>query len=329
MNAEKSLCLIGGTGRSGTSILKKVFATHPHVLALPVVELRLLNDPDGLVDFYTSFKDNWSPYWADTKIRRLEKLLRTLGGATGVEKILLGVGRRLLRLGAFARNPNPYHSIQLRRFCPRYDKIVDQFIESLVDFRYQGTWNGSPFLALSNIRSGQWDADVLAESIRVFFDQLLQGIPGQEKASHYIDDDPFNILFFKVTSALFPDAKLVHMYRDPRDVVVSFMQQCWAPSELTQAIAWYRNIMATWQKTAPLLEKDTYLCVSLEKLADAPEEYLHEICSFWKLPWHPSLRTIPFNGANSGRWRTELSKKQQHELTDSLQAELAYWGYEE
>ena len=74
MNNNNTL-LIGGSGRSGTTILSRIFAQHPDICIAP--EFRFLIDPDGIIDFYSTVFQSWSPYHFDFKVKRLEENIRT------------------------------------------------------------------------------------------------------------------------------------------------------------------------------------------------------------------------------------------------------------
>mgnify|MGYP002180729558 CR=1 FL=1 len=56
---DMKICLIGGSGRSGTTILRRTFSRHPALSEVP--ELRFLVDPDGLVDFYVPLRHGSFP----------------------------------------------------------------------------------------------------------------------------------------------------------------------------------------------------------------------------------------------------------------------------
>ena len=60
---------IGGTGRTGTTILRQVLGTHHQIVAV-ATELRIIADPDGLLDLFLSLTERWSPYTADAAIHR-------------------------------------------------------------------------------------------------------------------------------------------------------------------------------------------------------------------------------------------------------------------
>jgi len=136
---ENKICLIGGSGRSGTTILSRVFAKHPLISDVP--ELRFLIDPDGIIDFYTTFQA-WSPYHFDLKLKRLKNLLQSVTYSHPLNKpffLLQKTG--ILQMLPWNIRPR-YANICATGFCPKFPKIVNELIERLTTFRYSGYWEG-------------------------------------------------------------------------------------------------------------------------------------------------------------------------------------------
>ena len=71
--SNQNFFLIGGGGRSGTTILSKIFSKHSQFAVVP--EWRFVIDPDGLLDFLSSVVNSWTPYIYSLKLQRLETLL--------------------------------------------------------------------------------------------------------------------------------------------------------------------------------------------------------------------------------------------------------------
>ena len=63
-----------------------------------------------------------------------------------------------------------------------------------------------------------------------------------------VDDNTFNHLYAGELVRLVPNSLIVHMYRDPRDVVASYIKQRWSPTELDQSIDYYCSIMQKWSE---------------------------------------------------------------------------------
>jgi len=51
---------IGGTGRSGTTVMAEVLGTHPQIHTY-MRELRFVTDPDGLATLCNALTGNFSP----------------------------------------------------------------------------------------------------------------------------------------------------------------------------------------------------------------------------------------------------------------------------
>ena len=66
----------------------------------------------------------------------------------------------------------------------------------------------------------------------------------------YLDDNTWNHLNFSELNKIFPNAYLIHIFRDPRDVVLSLSKQRWSPNTLKDCIIFYRQICfeSRWEK---------------------------------------------------------------------------------
>lgn len=351
---EVGICLIGGTGRSGTTILRKVFGRHPSVAVAPT-ETRFLIDPDGLVDFFDSFAAGWSPYVFDIRIRRLERLLLDIGDSGISGRVISRLSSRSRDAGESGSKQRPRRSVhpkrvlaaagrdaRISRLLPRYPTVnlsglwpgyrdaVNRLIESLTEFEFEGRWTGTPRWQESRIAFGPpLTKPVLARRLGDFYKEVCNGLAGGQGSTHFVEDSPLNILSFDRVLMLTPEAKLVHIYRDPRDVVASYIQKRWgwSPENPDQAAKLYRGIAETWFRVKDRLPSGSFREISLEQFCGSPKPTLKEIAGFWGLSWNDSLMTVDLSKSNSGRWRHDLDKKSQLRVTEILEPYIKAYGY--
>ena len=276
---------IGGSGRSGTNVLRELLNKHPDVGSLPF-EHRFLIDPDGLVDFISHSQDCWSPFMSDNRIKRLEAFLLNLSSKN---------------------KKGPYKDWELSRWFPEYNANVDKLILQLIEFKYEGSWPGiSPCKDMeiwySSI-SKQESQMHISNFIKTNIDQLL--IKGSK--NHYVEDNTWNILFFDKILTLMPRSKLIHIVRDPKDVISSYCAQSWCPKDVIQSTSMYKSIMERWMDVQKKLPKESYLIIKLEDLALNPEFEIKKVCDFIQLTYHPSLLDMLLDKANIGRYRNFFS----------------------
>jgi hypothetical protein len=315
------LCLIGGSGRSGTTVLQQVFTTHPRVAGLSS-EARFLTDPGGVVDFFNTMTAGWSPYGFDADVRRLETLLRTLGHDRKLARLIgrwlgqrsvrqpgapshpAGLRRRLAR-SALARLRPPYWEVGLSASCPSYLALVDELMDRLIEFRFAGRWMGTPLRQKSQILYGPAE---VGDALRMFSRRFVRCVCEGQGATHLVEDSPQNLLAFGGIWRLLPESRLLHVHRDPRDVVASYLRQRWSPSEPEKAARFYVGIMRRWDVVRAELPEGTFKEIALETLVREPEPVLRQICEFWNLPWDEALLEFDLTHSNSGRWRTDIPR---------------------
>jgi hypothetical protein len=92
--------------------------------------------------------------------------------------------------------------------------------------------------------------------------------------------------------AEFPDARIVHMVRDPRDRYASVRRR--NGQELSRVGAATGRWLLSTRAAARNTERhpDRYLIVRYEDLVRAPEATMHRVCAFVDLPYAPQMLTM-------------------------------------
>ncbi len=320
------VCLIGGSGRSGTTILKKIFSRHPRAAEVP--ENRFSIDPDGLVDFFNGCRIGWTPYAFDLKLRRLRRFLYAVGrqGFTGKLYSYVLQKSKIERWIPVSLVPR-YAGVGMEKYCPSFCRFVDELVADLTEFTYAGQWNGSAFLERTEMSfSPEREREELARPLRTFWRKVIAETCSLQNAQYYVEDNTWNILHFGEIQSILPEAKLVHVQRDPRDVVASYTTMRWSPKDPRQAAQWYKAIINRWFHVRERLEPSSFLEIALEDLVRDPRGVLEAICAFWEVEWDDSLLAEDLSRSHSGRWKKDFTKEQVAAVNEVLSPELERLG---
>lgn len=325
MLKKQKIIFISGSGRSGTNITKNILSLHPEVLAFPF-EYRFTVDPDGVLDFFRSYKYNWSPYLIDKKVKLFRDFLYKIG-KRNVLKYYLGRTIKKFNNRGLALTAPPYFDWELNKWFPNYIKHVDKLFDDLIDFRYYGRWPGSSaFEYKSQIDFISYDKN-LEQIIISFFDSLFGDLLKYNNTSHFVEDNTWSILYLDDIMSIIPNSKLIHVYRDPRDVVVSFMKQRWSPKNIDESILYYTSIMDKIVNNIEAYRTDTLMNVRLEDLVNKSEEVTKCICDFCELEFNDLLLNVDLSHSNQGRWEKELEFSDQQKINHLLGKYINYFGY--
>ncbi len=322
------MIFVGGTGRSGTSIVKELIAAHPDAASLPF-EYRFIIDPDGLVDFYVSYTAAWSPYLADRKLKRLERLLRTLSQEPFFHRLLGNLIQWVDPVGKFL-SPRTYHGWELNKHLPNFEQHVENLLSKLLEFSFSARWIGSESYRISPdvYHAPPYPKAEMAQILGDFIRDIIDDLLSHTEKSLFVEDNTWNIFFAKELLELLPEAKIIHVYRDPRDVVASFSQQRWSPSDRIQGAHWYKSMMTYWFKIRTTLDPRSYHELSLESLVRSPQETLVEICKFAQIPFDDGMLALDLSHSHAGRWKKEYSEEEKLEVQRILKDVIEQLGYE-
>ena len=295
--------LVGGTGRSGTTALRDALALHPDVLAFP--ELRFAVDPDGLVDFYRQSLAGWSPYHADVRLRRLRALLRRVARDAPAVSLAARAARRLGLDRRLGRALPAYLGHRALDVCPTFSEHAGRLVEAFTDYTFAGAWTGTPGGAPAEVRvGGPYEPAALAQALGGFWRAVAADSLGHAGRRFFLDKQTWSVLWFDAVLELLPEARLVHIVRDPRDVAASTATMRWGPSDPALAARWTADVLERWARVREAVPPDRVLEVRLEDLAAEPEAVLRQTCAFLGLSWHDALLAFDWGHARSGRWRS-------------------------
>ncbi len=296
--------MISGTGRSGTNITKAIFAKHSKVATLPF-EYRIMIDPDGIIDFYHSFSRSWSPFAADKKIKTLEKFLLSKSKQRGIIPFIGKIVKMIDPTGLKITTPE-YFGWELEKWIPGYEAHVHQLINQLKSFEFSGRWPGSKSFSRNNqlYFSDKYNAEQLIPILRTFITNTTNSILSKQEREVFVEDNTWDILYARELFKILPQARLIHLVRDPRDVIASFIKQKWCPDNLEDAISYYKSIISRWFEIEKTLDPEKFLVVKFEDMISNPEKVVSEMCSFVKLDFEKEMLTLDLSGGNVGRWKT-------------------------
>lgn len=101
---------------------------------------------------------------------------------------------------------------------------------------------------------------------------------------------PYYVLFLERIGELFPDARFIHLYRDPRDVVASFLEQYWVPGGTAMRVANYLlHVYRRVEQAQARIGRDRFCTVKYEDLVECPERELRRVCAFLGEEYHPAM----------------------------------------
>jgi hypothetical protein len=161
-------------------------------------------------------------------------------------------------------------------------------------------------------------------------------IPGEKTTS--------NVRYIDRIMRIFPNAKIVHIIRDPRAVAASLSRMRWASyGVLVNALKWKLDILGTQQYR----DRHTYREIQYEELVSQPCSSLKKLCEFLEVPytdkmleyhkmqaayikcepWKDGTRQ-PISKTNVAAWRQQLSVSQIHMIQLVTRHQMNGYGYD-
>jgi hypothetical protein len=124
----------------------------------------------------------------------------------------------------------------------------------------------------------------------------------------FLEKTPEHALFLREISELLPRARVIHMLRDPRDVVSSMLAgdqwlSSWAPKSASAAAGMWLEYVRAVRNTFSKLPPNQFHEVRYESLSRSPEEVLRGCVDFLGLEWSAAeiAKAVDANLASKAR----------------------------
>jgi len=106
---------------------------------------------------------------------------------------------------------------------------------------------------------------------------------------------------------MFPNGKVIHIYRDPRDIAASYKKMTFEPGKTYLDAAFnFRGAMEC-VKGLQLEYRRNLLAVKVEEISERPEESIKRICRFLKIRFEKSMLDTNQFHAQGEDWATNTS----------------------
>lgn len=180
-----------------------------------------------------------------------------------------------------------------------------------------------------------------------FLQALLELYANYHHKPIWGEKTPEHLLYVPQILQWYPNAKIVHVIRDPRAVCASLAKVPWASNDVvSNARVWNRYLafaegLETPRQTASLLD------IRYEDLIFNPEGILRQICAFIGIDFEPTMLSFykesdkfveknepwknnvlsPMSADNIDKWKTQLSPSQQREVASKARRLMLKHGY--
>ena len=301
--SNMKVIFIGGTGSSGTRVIRDILLTHSSTYGINE-EIRFICDPDGLLDLIDCYTNNWTPYNAEIALRRFIYIMKCCFG----ENILDKQRNILYRMGI---NPHKYSYLNLSKAINMNNntasRIVDVFINQIRLSISDSYWFGSPkFEKRSFYETRYLDKEKINIASIEMIKNFLRHYSGYSDNKFWVENTPFNLIQAHRLIKLFPNMKLLHVYREPKDVISSFKYRNYGSnSDITNAKR-LLNIWKRWIDVKKVLPINSFIEFNLRDIVNDQEKMSKIICNFAGFNFEEDMLTVNLNKSNYGRWRNDI-----------------------
>ncbi len=203
---------------------------------------------------------------------------------------------------------------------PTLDRAVSRVMQMVVTRKHPRRRHDSPWGEMYETEpiSGSRAREIASTFLQVLTDDR----------EPFVDDTPYNICRAHELLDLYPDARIIHIVRHPRQVLGSMNSKKWGAPTWDLNARRIREVLRQGLDLVGLLATSDkrILMIKLEDLVAEPIAQMQQLCGTLGLDWHEPMKYTPLDQSQVHRYRLDSQGKKAY---DEHLAELAEkLGYE-
>jgi hypothetical protein len=308
MSSKVIPVFVGGTGRSGTTVVGDLLGNHSTIRTSTPIEIKFLANKSGLVDV-------------------------VFGYSSEIEKSAGKVS--LLNFRTYRKRK--------RKEKERFTKILAEFHKFIWEKWWdidappphgRGLISGISKENLEKLLS-QLDRDLKLNrkwAARRFMGSFISKQFGAGDEIYWVETTPMNIPEANKLQELFPNALFINMVRDPRDVIASLLTKKWGPTTPLEGLDWIEKRLLAGHEALSVINPAKKITIALEDLEiNSREQTYKKLLAFLKISDEPAMQkffvdSMTPDAATSGRWKAEIDSPEFSAGFEAMTARLTKAG---
>ena len=122
-------------------------------------------------------------------------------------------------------------------------------------------------------------------SCREVMSRIYEAWALKQNKPRWGNESPRHVRNLPALLEIFPAAKIIHVYRDGRDVALDWLKHLFGPHNLFTAARGWKTLVSAGRQAGAKLPPETYLEVGYESLVGDPVTTMKRVCAFLDEPF--------------------------------------------
>jgi protein-tyrosine sulfotransferase len=240
--------------------------------------------------------------------------------------------------------PRVYRKYRVLSFLP-WDTLCSIVISEFEAYKEFYTWEMNLSAAHKEARELPANKHSLSNIINIIYSQYIKA-HGLNN-TRWGDKTPINTIFIDKIAHIYPKAKYIHIVRDPRDVVCSYVKAS-LYNDYFEALSFWKEANRKAEALRKKIPASSFHQIRYEDLVNFPEVELNKICVFLDIQYTPNMLSFwknkndlgdvkynthhsnignPISISSIGKWKNILKYQDIKSIEKKVFRELKQYNY--